>query len=200
MHVRAEKNDIIVKIVGAVTGEDGSTVTTVNRETFLVSHTGLVDPEKPFASSTKPNSSTPALNESRTWGVDRINGVNLGAGQSSNPACRRAAVLQQSPLTSSESSLSTIMRADGTQQAKLEEHYGMFIYQPPDDEKGLSAVGYRLLTENIFTLALCGTSFTKNKTAPTHSERSTRKTRPSYHDTLWTRFDSFNLSSSKHSL
>ncbi|KAJ7795938.1 hypothetical protein B0H14DRAFT_3495333 [Mycena olivaceomarginata] len=30
-------------------------------------------------------SSTPALNESWTWGVDRIIGVNLGAGSSSNP-------------------------------------------------------------------------------------------------------------------
>ncbi|KAJ7847580.1 hypothetical protein B0H14DRAFT_3675401 [Mycena olivaceomarginata] len=110
-------------------------------------------------------------------------------------ACHRAAVLQQSPPASSESSLSTVMRADGTPQAKLEEHCGTFItecvdaasgialwtvlwckrveqvcyhlhvsilnwckfdienkYRPPDDEKVLSPVGRRLLTENIFTL------------------------------------------------
>ncbi|KAJ7722917.1 hypothetical protein B0H14DRAFT_3900365 [Mycena olivaceomarginata] len=125
-------------------------------------------------------------------------------------ACHRAAVLQQSPPASSESSLSTVMRADGTPQAKLEEHCGTFItecvdaasgialwtvlwckrveqvcyhlhvsilnwckfdienkYRPPDDEKVLSPVGRRLLTENIFTLVPYGTSFIKNKTVPT---------------------------------
>ncbi|KAJ7734049.1 hypothetical protein B0H14DRAFT_3168707 [Mycena olivaceomarginata] len=209
--------------------------------TYLVDYSGasqigLADPENPFASSTKLNSSTPTPNESWTWGVVRFIGVDLGAGSSSNPACHRAAVLQQSPPTSSESSLSTVMRADGTPQAKLEEHCGTFItecvdaasaialwtvlwcnryicylvpflrmltpsanetlqcgtgrpswlglahraglvmapyrckfdienkYRPPDDEKMLSPVSRRLLTENIFMLVPYGTSFIKNKT------------------------------------
>ncbi|KAJ7823695.1 hypothetical protein B0H14DRAFT_2597721 [Mycena olivaceomarginata] len=139
----------------------------------------------------------------------------------------RASVLQQSLPASSESSLSTVMRVDWMLQAKLESTVARSLpnvwmrasgialwavlwykrcksdienkYRPPDDEKVLSPVGYRLLTENIFTLALYGTSFTKNKMHPP-SERSTRKTRSLYHNGLRTSFDSFNLSSSTHSL
>jgi hypothetical protein len=77
--------------------------------TQLVSHTGIVDAEKPSASSTKPVCPN-ALFTSRISTDIQV--------------CHHAAVLQQSPPASSESSLSTVMRVDGTLQAKLEEHRG----------------------------------------------------------------------------
>ncbi|KAF7359593.1 Glycoside hydrolase family 5 protein [Mycena venus] len=69
-------------VVGAVSGGDGSTVTTANGETFVYNNSfggyWLADPANPFLTGAKPNSWTPALNETWTWGVDRIYGVNLG--------------------------------------------------------------------------------------------------------------------------
>ncbi|KAJ6555480.1 hypothetical protein B0H10DRAFT_2241383 [Mycena sp. CBHHK59/15] len=50
-------------VVGAVCGEDGSTVTTSSGESFVY---WLADPANPFLTGAKPNSWTPALNESWT--------------------------------------------------------------------------------------------------------------------------------------
>ncbi|KAJ6536155.1 glycoside hydrolase [Mycena capillaripes] len=117
-------------VVGAVTGGDGSTVIMANGESFTYTNPfggyWLADPENPFATGAKPNSWTPALNETWTWGVDRVNGVNLGGWFVLEPFIAPA-LFQLYPSASDEWSLSTLMRADGTLQAKLEEHYDTFI-------------------------------------------------------------------------
>ncbi|KAJ7792800.1 hypothetical protein B0H14DRAFT_2623511 [Mycena olivaceomarginata] len=200
MLVRAKKmvrfHYIIAKIVGAVTGEDGSTVTM-----------GL-QTQKAFCIWHKTEQLDTRAERELDMGVDRIIGINLRAGSSSNPACHRTTVLQQSLPASSESSLSTVMRVDG--QAKLEEHCGMFITKCVDAVSGIA----------LWVVLWCKRckSDIKNKYRPpddekvrhivhqeqnsTHSpsERSTRKTQPLYHNGLRTSFDSFNLLSSTHSL
>ncbi|KAJ7355225.1 glycoside hydrolase [Mycena albidolilacea] len=118
------------KVVGAVSGGDGSTVTTVNGDSFVYNNSfggyWLADPENPFASGAKPNSWTPALNESWTWGVDHVYGVNLGGWFVLEPFIAPA-LFQAYPAASDEWSLSTLMRADGTLEAKMEAHYDTFI-------------------------------------------------------------------------
>ncbi|KAJ7877774.1 glycoside hydrolase family 5 protein [Mycena leptocephala] len=117
-------------IVGAVTGGDGSTVVTANGDSFTYTNPfggyWLADPENPFASGARPNSWTPALNESWTWGVDHVNGVNLGGWFVLEPFIAPA-LFQEYPSAQDEWDLSTLMRADGTLQAKMEEHYDTFI-------------------------------------------------------------------------
>jgi hypothetical protein len=55
----------------------------------LIFRAGLSDPADPFANGARANSWTPALNESWTWGTDRIFGVNLGGWFILEPcACR----------------------------------------------------------------------------------------------------------------
>ncbi|KAJ7692238.1 glycoside hydrolase superfamily [Mycena rosella] len=119
-------------VVGAVTGGDGSTVTTANGDTFMYNNSfggyWLADPQNPFASGARANSWTPPLNESWTWGVDRVYGVNLGGWFVLEPFI--APSLFQAypdPADLDEWSLTTLMRADGTLQAKLEAHYDTFI-------------------------------------------------------------------------
>ncbi|KAF7366076.1 Glycoside hydrolase family 5 protein [Mycena venus] len=115
---------------GVVTGGNGSTVTTANGDSFTyINPFGgywLEDLENPFASGAKPNNWTPALNETWTWGVDRIYGVNLGGWFVLEPFIAPA-LFQAYPSASDEWSLSTLMRADGTLQAKMEAHYDTFI-------------------------------------------------------------------------
>jgi hypothetical protein len=85
-------------VVGAVTGGDGSTVVTSTGQSFVYKNSfggycafsslsilftylflpGMSDPANPFLNGAKPNSWTPALNESWNWGTDKIYGVNLG--------------------------------------------------------------------------------------------------------------------------
>ncbi|KAJ7132694.1 glycoside hydrolase family 5 protein [Mycena filopes] len=117
-------------IVGAITGADGSTVTTDNGQTFVYNNTfggyWLADPQNPFATGARANSWTPALNESWTWGVDRVYGVNLGGWFVLEPFIAPA-LFQAYPSAQDEWSLSTLMRADGTLEAKMEAHYDTFI-------------------------------------------------------------------------
>ncbi len=65
----------------AITGGDGSQVTLEDGSTFTYSNQfggfWVSDPSDPFASGAKPNSWTPALNESWTYGKDRIYGYVL---------------------------------------------------------------------------------------------------------------------------
>ncbi|KAJ7185898.1 glycoside hydrolase [Mycena filopes] len=116
--------------LGAVTGGDGSTVTTADGDTFVYNNAfggyWLADPSNPFASGAKPNSWTPALNESWTWGVDRVYGVNLGGWFVLEPFITPA-LFEPYPSAGDEWDLSVLMRADGTLQATLEEHYATFI-------------------------------------------------------------------------
>ncbi|CAL1711946.1 unnamed protein product [Somion occarium] len=66
----------------AVTGGDGSTITKDDGSTFVYRNQfggfWVSDPENPFLDNAQPNSWTPPLNTSWRWGVDRVNGVNLG--------------------------------------------------------------------------------------------------------------------------
>ncbi|KAJ7619911.1 hypothetical protein DFH06DRAFT_1341745 [Mycena polygramma] len=55
----------------------------------LVLVRGMADPTNPFLNGAKANSFFPALNESWTWGTDRIYGVNLGGWFVLEPCVRR---------------------------------------------------------------------------------------------------------------
>ncbi|KAJ7752654.1 glycoside hydrolase family 5 protein [Mycena metata] len=117
-------------VVAAITGGDGSTVTTANGTTFVYRNAfggyWIADPSNPFASGARPNSWTPALNETWTWGVDRVNGVNLGGWFVLEPFITPA-LFQAYPGAVDEWSLSTLMRADNTLQTTMEAHYDGFI-------------------------------------------------------------------------
>lgn len=60
------------------TGGDGSTVTTEDGSTFTYSNKfggiWVSDPEDPFNNNAQPNSWTPPLNTSWTWGKNKVNG------------------------------------------------------------------------------------------------------------------------------
>ncbi|KAJ7590552.1 glycoside hydrolase family 5 protein [Mycena floridula] len=114
------------------TGGDGSTVTLENGTTFTYNNKfggyWVWDPAHPFTNDARPNSWTPPLNQSWTFGKDKINGVNLGGWFVLEPFITPA-IFQKYPEASDEWSLSTLMAADtangGLQQ--LEEHYATFI-------------------------------------------------------------------------
>ncbi|KAK6978188.1 glycoside hydrolase family 5 protein [Favolaschia claudopus] len=117
-----------------IVGGDGSTVTTDDGESFVynnsfggfwVSSSANSDPFHPTVAA-QPNSWTPPLNQSWVWGRDRVYGVNLGGWFVLEPFIAPS-LFQPYPSASDEWSLSTLMRADGTLQQKLEAHYASFI-------------------------------------------------------------------------
>ncbi|KAJ7205857.1 glycoside hydrolase superfamily [Mycena haematopus] len=118
------------KVVVSVTGGDGSTVTTDSGDTFVYRNAfggyWHLDPDNPFTSASRANSWTPPLNGSWTWGVDRINGVNLGGWFVLEPFIAPA-LFQAYPSAGDEWDLTTLMAADGTLQMTLEQHYDTFI-------------------------------------------------------------------------
>ncbi len=134
---------------GAITGRDGSQVTLEDGSTFTYSNQfggfWVSDPSDPFASGAKPNSWTPALNETWTYGKDHIFGyiffripsmsgaesclsVNLGGWLVLEPFISPA-LFQKYPGTVDEWTLSEAMAADpdGGGLDQLEEHYKTFI-------------------------------------------------------------------------
>ncbi|SJL04662.1 uncharacterized protein ARMOST_08030 [Armillaria ostoyae] len=68
--------------VAVVTGGDGSKVTTDDGSQFTYSNSfggyWYYDPKDPFNNGARPQSWSPALNETFNYGVDRIRGVNIG--------------------------------------------------------------------------------------------------------------------------
>ncbi|KAJ6528100.1 glycoside hydrolase superfamily [Mycena capillaripes] len=116
--------------VGILTGGDGSTVVTASGESFTYKNPfggyWISDPQNPFASGARANNWTPPLNESWTWGVDRVYGVNLGGWFVLEPFIAPA-LFQPYPSAGDEWDLATLMRADGTLEAKMEAHYDTFI-------------------------------------------------------------------------
>ena len=86
--------------------------------------TGVSDPANPFDNSARPNSWTPALNETWTWGVDRINGVNLGGLFVIEPFIVPQ-LFEQNPGTVDEWTLSVALGSN--LQATIEDHYNTFI-------------------------------------------------------------------------
>ncbi|KAF7307895.1 Glycoside hydrolase family 5 protein [Mycena kentingensis (nom. inval.)] len=115
--------------VAAVTGGDGSTVNTVDGGSFVYQNAfggfWAHDPTNPFLNSAAPNSWTPPLNQSWRWGQDRIYGVNLGGWFVLEPFIVPA-LYQKYPTAPDEWELSTLMRADGTLESTMENHYNTF--------------------------------------------------------------------------
>ena len=87
---------------------------------------GVSNPEDPFDNSARPNSWTPPLNTSWTWGTDRVNGVNLGGLFVLEPFIVPA-VYEQWPKSVDEWTLSVNLQAKGKLQEVLEDHYNTFI-------------------------------------------------------------------------
>ncbi|KAL4079041.1 glycoside hydrolase family 5 protein [Scleroderma citrinum] len=117
---------------GATSGGNGSIVTTSDGSTFTyINPFGgywVADPNAPFNNDARPNSWTPPLNTSWTWGQDKVYGVNLGGLFVLEPFISPA-LFQKYPGAVDEWTLTQLMAADtasgGTNQ--LEDHYNTFI-------------------------------------------------------------------------
>ncbi|KAF7321125.1 Glycoside hydrolase family 5 protein [Mycena chlorophos] len=115
---------------GVTTGGDGSTVLTVDGSSFTYNNSfdgfWVADPTNPFLDSAKPNSWTPPLNQSWTWGQDKLYGVNLGGWFVLEPFIVPS-LFQKYPSAVDEWTLTTLMAADGSLESTLEDHYNTFI-------------------------------------------------------------------------
>ncbi|KAI0362338.1 glycoside hydrolase [Trametes cingulata] len=116
-----------------VSGGDGSTVTMFDGSTFTYSNsfggTWYYDPANPTVSGARPQSWTPALNETFNFGVDPIRGVNLGGWLVTEPFIVPA--LYEKYINTSEPvvdewTLTQRLTADGAID-ELENHYKTFI-------------------------------------------------------------------------
>ncbi|KAL0946390.1 hypothetical protein HGRIS_012619 [Hohenbuehelia grisea] len=116
----------------AFTGGDGSTIIKEDGSTFTYSNKfggfWVSDPKDPFNNGARPNSWTPPLNQSWTWGKDRVFGVNLGGLFVLEPFIVPS-LYQKYPGSRDEYSLSQLMGADTANGgfAQLEDHYNTFI-------------------------------------------------------------------------
>ncbi|KAG1870210.1 glycoside hydrolase family 5 protein [Suillus subalutaceus] len=114
------------------TGGNGSLITVADGMTFtyLNPFGGIwVDnPNDPFNNDAYPNSWTPPLNSSWTWGVDKIYGVNLGGLFVLEPFITPA-LWEKYPGAIDEWTLSTLMAADTASGGlrQIETHYSTFI-------------------------------------------------------------------------
>lgn len=117
---------------GATSGGNGSTVVTSDGSTFTyINPFGgywVSDPNNPFSNDARPNSWTPPLNTSWTWGQDKVYGVNLGGLFVLEPFISPS-LFQQYPGSVDEWTLSTLMAADTANGGlnQLEDHYNTFI-------------------------------------------------------------------------
>ncbi|EMD38346.1 glycoside hydrolase family 5 protein [Gelatoporia subvermispora B] len=123
----------------AVSGGDGSTITTEDGTTFTYTNpfggTWYYDPSDPFNNAAQAQSWTPALNETFNYGVDQIRGVNLGGWLVTEPVSRFVPALYEKYVNTStpavdEWTLSEAMANDtesGGLQQQLEDHYKTFI-------------------------------------------------------------------------
>ncbi|KAK2459491.1 hypothetical protein APHAL10511_008475 [Amanita phalloides] len=86
------------------------------------------DPQNPFNDNARPNSWTPPLNTTWTWGVDRIFGVNIGGWLILEPFITPD-IFQRYPTAVDEYTLSLAMAADTANGglSQLEQHYDTFI-------------------------------------------------------------------------
>ncbi|KAH9856792.1 glycoside hydrolase [Lenzites betulinus] len=84
------------------------------------------DPENPFDNSARANSWTPALNETWTWGQDRIFGVNIGGLFVLEPFIVPA-LYEANPGSVDEWTLSTLLAQKGQLESAMEDHYNTFI-------------------------------------------------------------------------
>jgi len=120
-----------------VIGKDGTTVTAEDGSTFVYNNTFggwfVDDPNDPFNNGAKAQSFSPGLNESWTWGVDKVRGVNLGGWLVLEPFITPALYQKYMPTNPSvngdEWSLSIAMANDtaGGGINQIEDHYKTFI-------------------------------------------------------------------------
>ncbi|KAG6382083.1 glycoside hydrolase family 5 protein [Boletus reticuloceps] len=114
------------------TGGNGSVITTSDGTTFTyINNFGgswVYDPKDPFNNNAQPNSWTPPLNTSWTWGQDKVYGVNLGGLFVLEPFISPA-LFQKYPAAIDEWTLSTLMAADTASGGlnQIEDHYKTFI-------------------------------------------------------------------------
>jgi aryl-phospho-beta-D-glucosidase BglC (GH1 family) len=115
-----------------ITGGDGSIITTETGVSFTYQNSfgGIwyADPNDPFNNNAQPNSWTPPLNTSWTWGKDKANGVNLGGLFVLEPFISPS-LYQKYPGAVDEWTLSTLMAADTASGGlnQLEDHYNTFV-------------------------------------------------------------------------
>ncbi|KAF9783831.1 glycoside hydrolase family 5 protein [Thelephora terrestris] len=118
---------------GLTTGGDGSTVTTDNGTQFTYHNPfggfWVWDPADPFNDNAQPNSWTPPLNTSWTWGVDQLYGVNIGGWFVLEPFISPALYQKYGGAAVDEWTLSTLMAADTASGGlnQLEQHYDTFV-------------------------------------------------------------------------
>ncbi|EMD31783.1 glycoside hydrolase family 5 protein, partial [Gelatoporia subvermispora B] len=129
---------------GAISGGDGSLITTADNVTFTYSNqwggSWYYDPSNPFFSSARPQSWSPALNETWDYSTDSIHGVNLGGWLVLEPYIAPALFEKYQNVTPSpalpgglvvdEWSLSVAMLNDTSEGGgieQIEEHYKTFI-------------------------------------------------------------------------
>ncbi|KAI0093572.1 glycoside hydrolase superfamily [Irpex rosettiformis] len=136
-----------------VTGGDGSKVTKDDGSTFIYSNSygGIWywDPSDPFNNGARPQSWSPALNETFNYGIDSIRGVNLGGWLNTEPVSfpfSDAPALYEKYLNGpivaiDEFTLSQAMAADtaGGGLKQLEDHYATFITE--EDFAQIAAAG-----------------------------------------------------------
>ncbi|KAG7452983.1 glycoside hydrolase family 5 protein [Guyanagaster necrorhizus] len=123
--------------LAAVTGGDGSKITTEDGSQFTYSNSfggyWYYDPTDPFNNAARPQSWSPALNETFNYGVDIIRGVNVGGWLTIEPNYSSPALFEPYAADSypavDEYTLHTILRADTTNGGieQIEEHYKTFI-------------------------------------------------------------------------
>ncbi|KAJ7228427.1 glycoside hydrolase family 5 protein [Mycena pura] len=89
----------------------------------------VYDPANPFNNNAQPNSWTPPLNTSWTWGVDRIYAVNLGGLFVLEPFITPSYFEKYAPAAVDEWTLSVAMANDTANGGlgQLENHYNTFI-------------------------------------------------------------------------
>ncbi|KAI9057853.1 glycoside hydrolase family 5 protein [Trametes sanguinea] len=116
-----------------ISGGDGSTVTMFDGSTFTYTNkfggTWYYDPANPTTSGARPQSWTPALNETFKFGEDPIRGVNLGGWLVTEPfivpALYEKYVNTSDPAVD-EWHLTQKLQADGA-ISDLEDHYKTFV-------------------------------------------------------------------------
>ncbi|KAG7095572.1 hypothetical protein E1B28_006305 [Marasmius oreades] len=120
-------------VVVAITGGDGSDVTLEDGSIFKYQNSfggrWHYDVNDPFNNGARPQSWSPALNETFRYGIDKIRGVNLGGWLVLEPFICPAVFEKYQPQAVDEYTLHQAMAADTANGgfAKLEEHYKTFI-------------------------------------------------------------------------
>ncbi|KAF8329059.1 exo-beta-1,3-glucanase [Amanita rubescens] len=133
---------------GVIYGGNGSTVLLANGTSFTYMNNfggyWVHDPENPFNDNARPNSWTPPLNSTWTWGVDRIYGVNLGGWLVLEPFITPD-IYQRYPTAVDEWTLSVAMAADTANGGlnQLEQHYDTFISE--EDIAEMAAAGLNFI-------------------------------------------------------